>query len=73
MSLLARRLVVEIRPEDDGVGLGELRHGAAVQTWKVVWIALLHPDGGGVVVGIEGALCDAVSDAGEVIVPSEVT
>ena len=60
--------VEEVGPEDDCVGLGELSVGAGVEGGQAARVATLDPDGGGVVLGVEGTLRDAAADAGDVLV-----
>jgi len=48
--------VVQISPENDCVRLGELGVGAGVQAWQIAGVAFLHPNGGGVVRRVVGAL-----------------
>jgi len=68
----ARRHVKEIRPEDDGVSLGELCVGARVQPRKVGGVATRHPQGGGVVSRVVGALGSPQPNARHVLVTPEV-
>lgn len=63
--LPARGQVVEVGPEDDRVGLGELGVRAGVEAGEVAGVAALHPDGGRVVGGVVRALRDAHTDAGD--------
>lgn len=56
-------LIENVAPEDDGVGLGELGVGARVNGWMTSGISVLHPDGRGVVLGVEGTLGDTIANA----------
>lgn len=51
--------VVEVRTEDDRVGLGEFSVGTGIKTGLIAWIAMLHPDGSSVVSGVVGTFCNA--------------
>jgi len=65
--------IVEVRAEDDGVGLGEFGVRAGVKSRQVPRIALLDPDCRRIVRGVVGALRDAHADAGNELVARQVS
>lgn len=68
----ARRVVVQIGAEDDGVGFGELGVGAGIEGRQVARIAALDPHGRRVVARVKRALGDAHPNSGDVLVASQM-
>jgi hypothetical protein len=64
--------VVEVGAEDDGVRLGELGVGAAVEGGQVARVALLHPHRGRVVVGVKRALGHPLTHPRHILAPMQV-
>lgn len=64
--------VEEIGTEDDGVRFGELGVGSAVEGRQIARVALLHPHGRRVVVGVKRALGHAQSNARHVLAAQQV-
>ena len=55
--------VVQVGAKDDRIGTRKLGHRAGVECRQVGWISVLHPDGGRVILRVEGALGNSVADA----------
>ena len=64
--------IVQISSKDDGVCLRELRVGAGVEGGQLPGVAVLHPDGGGVVLRVEWTLGNTIAHPGHVLVTTEV-
>lgn len=63
LHLLATCLIVELRPEDERVGLVEVGDSARVQGRDILGVPVLGPDGRRVVFGVEWALGLSIAEA----------
>lgn len=63
---------MQIRAEDDSVGLGKLCVGSTVECRELAGVSPLHPDSCGVVIGIVRALGDPVPHPRHVLAAVQV-
>lgn len=68
----ARRVVVQIRAENDGVRFGELGIRTGIECGQVARIAALHPDGRRIIARVKRALGNAHAHTGDVFIATQM-
>ena len=63
LSLLLRRIIIQISSEDDSVCLRKLCNCPRVKTWMSSWIPFFDPNCSCIVFRIKGTFCDSTSNA----------